>query len=67
MTTDVDVETSEGQVTQLTIIVEEQSYNYEGCYAMVLFIGVFHAMAGMAAAMPGLKFPSAGIEIEANR
>ena len=31
-------------------------------------IGVFHAMAGMAAAMPGLKkFPSAGKEIEANR
>ena len=31
-------------------------------------IGVFHAMAGMAAAMPGLfKFPSAGKEIEASR
>ena len=31
-------------------------------------IGVFHYMAGMAAAMPGLiKFPSTGKEIEANR
>ena len=31
-------------------------------------IGVFHGMAGMAAAMPGLiNFPSAGKEIEANR
>ena len=31
-------------------------------------IGVFHYMAGMAAAMPGLiKFPSAGKKIEANR
>ena len=33
-----------------------------------IIIGVFHAMAGMAAAMPGLfKFPSAGKEIEASR
>ena len=31
-------------------------------------IGVFHYMAGMAAAMPGLiKFPSTGKEFEANR
>ena len=30
VTTDIDVETSEGQVTQLTVIVEEQSYKYEG-------------------------------------
>ena len=37
-------------------------------YIRDITIGVFHAMAGMAAAMPGLKkFPSAGKEIEANR
>ena len=34
----------------------------------VVVIGVFHYMAGMAAAMPGLiEFLSTGKEIEANR
>ena len=42
--------------------------NIKTAVITVIFIGVFHAMAGMAAAMPGLKkFPSAGKEIEASR
>ena len=51
----------------IIFVRECASYNAGMC-TLLASIGVFHAMAGMAAAMPGLfKFPSAGKEIEASR
>ena len=45
-----------------------KTVNCEMSKVRTILIGVFHGMAGMAAAMPGLiNFPSAGKEIEANR
>ena len=66
-----DFYTNSSGTSDINIYIFKCSYKNAIAYSrgyLPIIIGVFHAMAGMAAAMPGLKkFPSAGKEIEANR